>query len=90
MADLAGGGRSHVVIEVGGITFIDSSGINAMIRAIRSIEDRGGTAVIAAPSAVAQRVFAITRLAQLVPVEQDRQTALRMAASSNATPGSGD
>ena len=90
MADLAGGGRSHVVIDVGGITFIDSSGINAMIRAVRSIEDRGGTAVIAAPSAIAQRVFAITRLAQLVPVEQDRQTALRMAASSNATPGSGD
>ena len=90
MADLAGGGRSHVVIDVGGITFIDSSGINAIIRAVRSIEERGGIAVVAAPSAVAQRVFAITRLPQLVPVEQDRQTALRMPAPSNAMSGSGN
>ena len=62
MADLDGGGRSHVVIDVAGITFIDSSGINALIRAVRSVEARGGTAVVASPSAVAQRVFAITLL----------------------------
>ena len=60
MADLDGGGRSHVVIDVAGITFIDSSGINALVRAVRTVEARGGTAVIASPSAVAQRVFAIT------------------------------
>ncbi len=89
MADLDGGGRSHVVIDVAGITFIDSSGINALVRAVRTVEARGGTAVIASPSAVAQRVFAITLLPQLVPVEQDRPTALRMAASQDAISGSG-
>ena len=87
MADLDGGGRSHVVIDVSGVTFIDSSGINALARSVRSVEARGGTAVIAAPSAVAQRVFAITLLPQIVPVEQDRPTALAMARSSNV-PGS--
>jgi len=34
-------------------------------------------------------VFAITLLPQLVPVEQDRPTALRMAASQDAISGSG-
>jgi len=87
MADLDGGGRSHVVIDVAGITFIDSSGINALIRAVRSVEARGGTAVLASPSAVAQRVFAITRLPELVPVEQDRSTALQPAGPPDAVRG---
>ena len=87
MADLDGGGRLHVVIDVAGITFIDSSGINALIRAIRSVEARGGTAVVASPSAVAQRVFAITRLPQLVPVEQDRSTALHMSGQQDSIRG---
>ena len=90
MADLDGGGRSHVVIDVSGVTFIDSSGINALIRSVRSVEARGGTAVVASPSAVAQRVFAITLLPQLVPVEQDRSAALRMAAPRDGIPGSED
>jgi len=90
MADLDGGGRSHVVIDVSGVTFIDSSGINALIRSVRSVEARGGTAVVASPSAVAQRVFAITRLSQLVTVEQDRSAALRIAAPRDGIPGSED
>jgi anti-anti-sigma factor len=90
MADLDGGGRSHVVIDVAGITFIDSSGINALIRAVRSVEARGGTAVVASPSAVAQRVFEITLLPQLVPVEPDRATALRMTVPRDSIRGSED
>ena len=89
MSDLRGGGRSHVVIDVAGITFIDSSGINALVRSVRSVEARGGTAVIAAPSAVAQRVFAITLLPQIVPVEQDRPTALAMARSRDVSGSEG-
>jgi len=78
------------VIDVAGITFIDSSGINALIRAVRAVEARGGTAVVASPSAVAQRVFEITLLPQLVPVEQDRTTALRMTVPREAPWSSAD
>ncbi len=88
MADLEGGGRSHVVIDVAGVTFIDSSGINALVQSVRSVEARGGTAVVAAPSAVAQRVFSITLLSQIVPLEQDRSAALAMARPRDGGPGS--
>ena len=87
MADLGGSGAIGVVVDLAGISFIDSSGINALVRAVRSVEARGGTAVIASPSAVAQRVFAITRLPQLVPVEQDRSTALQPAGPPDAVRG---
>ena len=84
MADLDGGGRSHVVIDVAGITFIDSSGINALIRAVRSVEARGGTARRVTERRGAARVRDHPA-AQLVPVEQDRAAALGMAAPRDAT-----
>ena len=90
MADLDGGGRSHVVIDVAGITFIDSSGINALVQAMRAVEARGGTAVVSSPSTVAQRVFAITRLAEIVSVESDRAVAIAAAALRGETPDATD
>ena len=44
----AGERRSGVVIDVAGLTFIDSSGINALVQAARAVEARGGRAVLAA------------------------------------------
>lgn len=88
MADLQGGGRAHVVIDVAGITFIDSSGINALVQSVRTVEARGGTAVVAAPSVVAQRVFAITLLPQVITVEPERSAALALGQPRHGGPAS--
>jgi anti-anti-sigma factor len=84
MADL-GSGPLGVVVDLAGISFIDSSGINALVQAMKAVEARGGTAVVSSPSTVAQRVFAITRLAEIVSVESDRAVALAAAASRGET-----
>ena len=76
IADLDGDLPAHVVIDLAGLTFVDSSGINALVQAVRSIETRGGTAVLAGPRPEARRVFEITGLPEVVPVEQDREAAL--------------
>ena len=70
---------AHVVIDVSGLTFVDSSGINALVQSVRTIEQRGGSAVLAAPSAATRRVFEITRVADVVTVAGDRDEALRQA-----------
>ena len=67
---------SRVVIDLADVFFLDSSGINALVQAVRSIEGRGGSAVIAAPRKPVQRVFEITRIAEVVTVEPDRVSAL--------------
>ena len=90
MADLGGSGAIGVVIDLAGISFIDSSGINALVQAMRAVEARGGTAVVSSPSTVAKRVFAITRLAEIVSVESDRAVAVAAAASRSATPDAAD
>jgi anti-anti-sigma factor len=68
---------AHVVFDLSGLEFIDSSGINALVQAVRTVETEGGTAVLAAPSAEARRVFEIIGLSQVVSVVQNPDAALR-------------
>jgi anti-sigma B factor antagonist len=68
---------AHVVFDLSKLEFIDSSGINALVQAVRSIEEQRGTGVIAAPSPEARRVFEIIGLSQVVSVVHDLAAALR-------------
>ena len=76
MTELEANGSTHLIVDLGGLTFIDSSGINALVQAVRSIEARGGTGVLAAPSPSARRVFEIAQIAQVVRVVENREDAL--------------
>jgi anti-anti-sigma factor len=71
---------AQVVIDLAGLTFVDSSGVNALVQAARTVEADGGGAVLAAPSAPTRRVLEITRAGEIVPIVADRETALVHAA----------
>jgi anti-anti-sigma factor len=86
MTELERSSPDRVVIDVAGLSFIDSSGINALVQAARTVEARGGRAVLASPAAHVLRVFEITRVSELVSIAGDRDEALRLAA---APPGPG-
>jgi anti-anti-sigma factor len=79
MAELEDSASDGIVIDVGGLTFIDSSGINALVQAVRAFATRGGRAVLASPGAHIQRVFQITHVGEIVTVAADRDEALRLA-----------
>ena len=85
MAELDVNDPAHVVVDLAGLTFIDSSGINALLRAAGSVEDRGGTAVLRSPSPAARRVFEIARVAQVVTVDETREDALARQPRSDGT-----
>ena len=67
---------THVVIDLAGLDFVDSTGINALLQSVRNIEARGASAALAAPGPVTRRVFEIARVEQLVHIEDDRKRAL--------------
>jgi len=71
---------AQVVIDLAGLSFVDSSGVNALVQAVRSIEADGGGAVLAAPSPPTRRVLEITRAGEIVPIAADREAALALAA----------
>jgi anti-sigma B factor antagonist len=80
MTELEGSSPDRVIIDIGGLTFIDSSGINALVQAARTIESRGGRAVLASPVSHVQRVFDITHVGDVVAIAADRDEAIRLAA----------
>lgn len=54
----------HVIVELSGVQFIDSSGLNALMVGARETERRGGSFVVAAPSPYVARVFDLVRLGE--------------------------
>ncbi|GAA0264429.1 STAS domain-containing protein [Cryptosporangium japonicum] len=63
--EFAGGAR-RVVVDLSQITFVDSSGIGALVTLWRTIGESPGAFAIAAPSRAAQSVLATTGIDGLI------------------------
>ena len=74
----------RVVVDVSGLAFIDSSGLNALVIGARAVEAEGGRMVVAGPSEHIARVFEVVRLADSVEVEASMLEALRRAETGSA------
>ena len=55
----------HVLVDMAGVRFMDSTGINALVDRSLRIEGTGGSLRITNPSRSVQRVVEITGLAEL-------------------------
>lgn len=75
-----------VVVDVSGLTFIDSTGLNALVAAAQSIQTEGGFLAVAGPSSHVARVFEIVRLGESVPVESSVEAALVRARAQRGEP----
>lgn len=58
-------GSPRLVVDLAGITFIDSSGLSALVSGLRSCRQAGGDLRIAAAGAQPTAVFALTSLDQV-------------------------
>jgi anti-anti-sigma factor len=81
------GQRSAVLVDLSGLSFIDSSGIGILIQALRSADGTPVHILIAIDSQV-DRVFRITGISDALPVFTDRERALTWA--RNHDQGNGD
>ncbi|GHF52875.1 anti-anti-sigma factor [Amycolatopsis bartoniae] len=64
-----------VVVELGRVTFLGSSGLAVLVNAWRSL-DPGKTLLIVAPTRAAYRAFALTGLADQLPLHRKLDEAL--------------
>ena len=55
------GGRTHVVVDLAATSFIDSSGLGALVSCLKRLGPRGSLAVAGATGAVS-RLFTLTRM----------------------------
>jgi anti-anti-sigma factor len=77
---------SRVVVDLSGLTFLDSSGINALVSAAKTVEAGGGKVTLAAPTSHIRQVFDIVQLSDVVAIELSLEAALGNA-EANGTGG---
>ena len=65
-----------VVVDLTRVSFIDSSGIAALIRAFRSLDGTGRMSVLIAPSSQVARVFKLANINDALPIFMDRAEAV--------------
>ena len=70
LIDLAQKGCNPLVIDLGGLGFIDSSGLSLLVQAKQRIESQGHRFVLRNPSDCVQRVFEISGLTELFAPEE--------------------
>ena len=65
-----------VVVDLTRVSFIDSSGIAALVGAFRSVNGTGRMSVLIAPGSQVARVFELARMGDALPVVTDRAEAV--------------
>ena len=64
LADLARPGREAVEVDLAGVSFVDSSGLRALIVGQRSLAEVGAAMTVVAASEAVRRLFEITGLVE--------------------------
>lgn len=68
-----------VVVDLGAVEFLDSSGVGALVGAAAAMRAAGGSLRLACPPPRVQKVFRISRLAEVIPIYHDVDEAARTA-----------
>ncbi|MCU1370311.1 MAG: anti-anti-sigma factor [Ilumatobacteraceae bacterium] len=66
---IADAGVRSVVLDLAGITFLDSSGLRSLVAANDALRARSASLVLRAPSSNIRRVLEVTGLTELIAVE---------------------
>jgi anti-anti-sigma factor len=80
---LAAAGDDSLVVDLTGLTFLDSAAVHLLFRLVRRFEERGRLlAFVVTAESAAGRVVEIIDLGSAVPVVSTRDEALRLVANA--------
>lgn len=66
--DLITEGKRDLIVDLAGMTFIDSTGLGVLVSALKRAREAGGGLVLREPRPSARKVFEISGLAQIVDI----------------------
>lgn len=69
-------GTTHVALNLSGITFLDSSGIGALVRTFSTLKRAGGKCTFFAPSKQVIMLLKMVRLDTVLDLAEDEASAL--------------
>jgi anti-sigma B factor antagonist len=74
-------GASAVVVDLSGVTFLDSMALGILLTGLRRLRARGGRLRVVAPRGEIRRIFEITLLDRVFELDGSRHEALSSARS---------
>jgi anti-sigma B factor antagonist len=89
IVSLIGAGRSHLVIDLGGVDFIDSVGLGVVVGALKRCRTHGGDLVVVGAEPRVRSLFEITRLDEIIEMHPDVDKALAAIGPVPGGPGGG-
>jgi anti-sigma B factor antagonist len=69
-------GKKHIVLNLAGVDFIDSSGLGELVRTHASVRSHGGQLKLANPSKHVHDLLKMTKIDRVLDIEQDEASAL--------------
>lgn len=79
LADLLHGGSDHLIVDLSGVEFCDSTGVNVLLAALRRARDQGGNLCLVNPQPAVRKVLGITGLDNVFPVRETIEDAMGMS-----------
>jgi anti-sigma B factor antagonist len=65
MKELVGSDTLHIILDLAGMTFIDSSGLSAIVSGLKTTGEKGGSLKLVGLSDNTMSIFELTRLARV-------------------------
>jgi anti-sigma B factor antagonist len=69
-------GESRIVVDLLAVSFLDSTALGVVVRAVRELDERAGSSRIVLPRGAARRIFEITTLDRVLAVAPSRAEAV--------------
>ncbi|MFN3652758.1 MAG: STAS domain-containing protein [Armatimonadota bacterium] len=76
VVSLVSEGNNDVIIDLSGVTFMDSSGFGTLLGATKRLRPTGGGLHLAAPNTTIQRMLRLTRLDSIMKIYEDVPSAV--------------
>jgi anti-sigma B factor antagonist len=76
VVNLVSEGTQNVVIDLTGVTFMDSSGFGTLLGATRRLRPGGGGLHLAGPNSTIQRMLRLTRLDSIMQIHETAEAAV--------------
>ena len=82
VVNLVSEGNKDVIIDLSGVTFMDSSGFGTLLGATRRLRPSGGGLHLAGPNSTIQRMLRLTRLDSIMRIYDSPEEAVKAISSS--------
>jgi len=76
LSDLVAAGEHHLVVDLTGVDFLDSTGLGVLVGGLNRVRGHGGSLALVCSTERILKVFRITGLTGVFPIHPELRTAL--------------